>query len=92
MPDYAEFIAGTNPTNAASRFVILSVTVQSNRLVQLQWAAIPGRIYQVQTSTNFAPCVPLSDWRQALGSPMSYTATNFDFGSYAHMFRVEVRP
>jgi subtilisin family serine protease len=50
MSDYAKFIAGINPTNPASKFVILSVTLQSNKLFQLQWAAIPGRLYQVETS------------------------------------------
>ena len=92
MSDYGKFIAGLNPTNPASKFIILSVTVQSNRFVQLQWAAIPDRLYQLESSTNFAGWTPLSDWQQASGSPMSYTATNFDFGRYAHMFRVQVRP
>ena len=92
MSDYAEFIAGTNPTNAASKFNFLSVTVQSNRFVQLQWAAIPGRAYQLQTLTNDVSWAPLTDWLQASGSPISYTATNFNFDSHAHMFRVQVRP
>ncbi len=92
MTDYAEFIAGTNPTNAASRFAFLSVTVQSNQFVQMQWAAVPGRLYQVQASTNYFPYLPLTDWLQASGSSISYTATNFDFGNYVHMFRVQVRP
>jgi len=51
MSDYAEFIAGTNPTNAASKFVFLSAKAQTNQLVQLQWAAIPGRLYQVEAAT-----------------------------------------
>jgi serine protease AprX len=92
MSDYGKFIAGLNPTNAASKFVFLSVTVQSNRFVQLQWAAIPDRLYQLESSTNFAGWTPLTGWLQASGSPMSYTATNFDFDRYAHMFRVQVRP
>ncbi len=49
MSDYAEFIAGTDPTNAASKLVFLTETVLTNKLVQLKWAAIPGRLYQVQT-------------------------------------------
>ncbi len=52
MSDYAEFIAGTNPTNAASRFIFVSAAVQTNRFVQLKWAAIPGRLYQLESSTN----------------------------------------
>jgi len=50
------------------------------------------RLYQVESSTNFASWTPITDWLQASGSPMYYTATNFDFGRYAHMFRVQVRP
>jgi hypothetical protein len=90
MSDYGKFIAGLNPTNPASKFIILSVTVQSNRFVQMQWAAIPGRLYQVESSTNFASWTPITDWLQASVSPMSYTATNFDFSPY--FFRVQVRP
>ena len=55
MQDYNEFIAGTNPTNAASKLVFLSATVQSNTLLRLEWAAIPGRLYQVQASSLEAP-------------------------------------
>jgi hypothetical protein len=92
MSDYAEFIAGTNPTNAASKLIFLSATVQSNRLFQLQWAAIPGRVYQLQTLTNNVSWMPLTDWLQASGSPMSYTATNVGSDHNAHLFRVQVLP
>jgi hypothetical protein len=90
MSDYGEFIAGTNPTNAASKLVFLSVTVQSNRFFQLQWAAIPGRVYQVESSTNLANWTPLTDWLQASGSPVSCSGTNLNFSPY--FFRVQVRP
>ena len=92
MSDYSKFIAGLNPTNPASRFVISSVTVTSNRQVQLQWTTVPDRLYQLQASTNFAPLVPITDWQCADGSNITYTVTNFDSGPYAHMFRVQVRP
>jgi hypothetical protein len=90
MSDYAEFIAGTNPTNADSKLVFLPVTVQSNRFFQLQWAAIPGRLYQVESSTNLANWTPITDWLQASGSPMSCSGTNLNFSPY--FFRVQVRP
>jgi len=92
MSDYAEFIAGTNPTNATSKLAFVSATVQSNRFVQLQWSAVPGRIYQLQTLTNNVSWAPLTDWIQASDSPMSYTATNFNSDVHAHMFRVQVQP
>jgi hypothetical protein len=93
MPDYAEFNAGTNPTNAASKLVLLGATPQTNQLVQLTWAAIPGRLYQVQTSgttTNLQDWTPISDWLLASGSPMHYTTTSTNQG--LHLYRVQVRP
>jgi subtilisin family serine protease len=58
MSDYAEFIAGTNPTNPASKLVFLGATVLSNKFLQIEWAAIPGRLYQVQTSGLQPPQLP----------------------------------
>ena len=96
MSDYAEFIAGTNPTNSASKLMFLAATVQSNAFVQFEWAAIPGRLYQVQNSTSPATLsnpgawTAVSDWIQAAGSPMHYTTTNANNGS--RFYRVQVRP
>jgi hypothetical protein len=94
MSDYAEFIAGTDPTNAASKLVFLGATLLANKLVQFEWAAIPGRLYQVQSSslnsTNVQSWTPVTDWLQSSGSPMSYTTTNANNG--VHAFRVQVRP
>jgi hypothetical protein len=50
MPDYAEFIAGTDPTNAESKLVFLSTTLLPTKRLQVEWAAIPGRLYQIQAS------------------------------------------
>ena len=91
MTDYAEFIAGTNPTDAASRFYLTGETIQSNRLVQMQWTAATNRLYQVNTSSNLRSWLPVADWRQAFNSPtMSYTITNTSEG--VHFYRVQVRP
>ncbi len=54
MSDYAEFIAGTDPTNAASKLVMLATTVLTNNQLQLQWAAIPGRLYQVMSLSGLS--------------------------------------
>ncbi|MEI9863319.1 MAG: hypothetical protein WDN00_01925 [Limisphaerales bacterium] len=69
MPDYAEFIAGTNPTNAASKLIFVSAAVQTNRFVQLKWAAIPGRLYQLESSTNLNTWTPLTSLQQATYQP-----------------------
>jgi len=89
MTDYAEFIAGTNPTNAASKLIFLAANAQTNNTVQLQWAAIPGRVYQVETSTDLNNWSPVSEWLRASASPMSYTTIN---NLDSRFFRVEVRP
>lgn len=88
MTDYAEFIAGTNPTNAASKLSFISTTIQTNGAVKFQWAAVPGRAYEVLTSTNLTTWTPVTDWILATGSPMSYTNTNVSRGG--HLFRVQV--
>jgi hypothetical protein len=60
MSNLQEFLAGTNPTNAAS-----SLRVQLSRTQQglfLNWNTQPGLTYQVQVTTNF------SGWNN-LGAP-----------------------
>jgi hypothetical protein len=89
MSDYAEFIAGTDPTNALSNLRFVR-TLQTNGQVTLQWSAVPNRLYQVQSSTNLQTWTPFSDWLPATTSPLSYTATNA--GDRARLFRVQVRP
>jgi len=90
MSDYAEFIAGTDPTNAASKLTFLGAGIQSNGSFKFQWSAVPGRNYQVQGSTNLTDWVPTSGWLQATSSPMSFAITNLGLGPV--MYRVQVRP
>ena len=90
MSDYAEFIAGTDPNNAASRFYFTRIT-QTNRLVELEWTVVTNRLYQVNISTNLKSWSPGTAWLQASNDPtMNYTATNSGTGS--HFFRVQVLP
>ncbi|HZM06290.1 MAG TPA: S8 family serine peptidase [Candidatus Saccharimonadales bacterium] len=89
MSDYAEFIAGTNPTNASSNLRIIRSYATPGGMTA-QWSAIPGRIYQVQTSTNLLNWSPVSLWLQSSNSPMTYVWTNTS--DNARSFRIEVRP
>ena len=89
MTDYQEFIAGTDPTNAASKLIFVSA-VQTNSTVQFKWSAVPGRSYQVFGSTDLVSWTPVSDWMRATVSPMSFVATNAAPGSRS--YKVQVRP
>ena len=89
MTDYAEFIAGTDPTNPASNLRFLNSFI-TNGVITMQWSAVPGRIYEVQSSTNLVDWNPVTLWMQASGSPMTCIWTNAS--DKARSFRVEVRP
>ena len=91
MTDYAEFIAGTNPTNSTSNLRFLNATSRTNGVIQFQWSAIPGRLYQLESSSNPAAWQPLSGWLQAQASPMTYTITNSP-SRRSMLYRVQVRP
>jgi len=91
MTDAAEFIAGTIPTNAASKLVFTSALSRTNHDVSLKWAAVPGRLYRLHSATgNFTNWVPYSDWQQAVSNSVIFTATNAATGT--RLFRVQVTP
>jgi len=94
--DCAEFIAGTNPTNAAS-YLRLSVptTVTSGgfQKMRFQWTSVPGRIYQVQGyNFDLQTWIPRhSTWVQATASSSSIIISVPEENE-PYIFRVEVRP
>jgi subtilisin family serine protease len=91
MTDYAEFIAGTIPTNAASRLYFTSeFMTNANTRVRMQWPVVTNRLYQVHASTNLAAWTPVTPWRQATNGPtMRFTGTN---SARTQFFRVQVLP
>ena len=90
MTDYAEFIAGTNPTNAASRFYFNGYGLQPGNLIQMQWTVVTNRFYQVNMSSSLITWTPVTPWLQASNAPvMTYTVTN---SSTPHFYRVQVLP
>jgi hypothetical protein len=90
MTDYAEFIAGTDPTNAASRLYFTGENKKSDGRIQLQWPVVTNRLYQVNASSNLLSWQPVTTWWQASNNPtMTYTATNTDKSGF---YRVQVMP
>ncbi len=55
---WAEYIAGTDPTNAGSAMKITQVTTDgSSGIVTLRWISVPGKVYRIEYSTNLAYAV-----------------------------------
>ncbi len=53
IPNWQEYLAGTNPTNAQSRLDFAGVTHQpAAGSVSLQWNAMSGRVYVVESSPS----------------------------------------
>lgn len=65
-----EDVADTNPMDAASKFEISSQTMATNGDVTINWDAVSGRTYAIQTRTSLTS----GDW--------STVATGLDSGSW----------
>jgi len=52
VSDYDEYVAGTHPTNPASRFEIGEVQIPVSTNMLLKWWMEEGRLYQVETNAD----------------------------------------
>jgi Tol biopolymer transport system component len=52
--DLAEYLSGTDPTNAGSVFEVLTIRVMNSDAVQVIWASVPNRRYVVQRKQSLA--------------------------------------
>jgi hypothetical protein len=87
--DDAEFIAGTNPTNALSRLILAPPLRVKDGSLRFVWPAAPGHAYRVAASTNGTDWAVFSDWVRAAGSRVSLSVRPTNSAAW---FRVEVRP
>ncbi len=91
MKNLAEYIAGTNPTNAASVFKLLSPT-NSHSGTAVRWLSVAGKNYQVFSRTNL-----LSGSWQSNGTAVVATGTNAQYldpnrTNGIRFYRVQVLP
>jgi len=86
--DFAEFVAGTDPTNATSHLDV-SVTPQPNELLRLQWPTSPGRSYRLECSSDMLLWEVVTPWTRANGSTLAQLLNR---PTAAMMYRVQVRP
>jgi hypothetical protein len=89
--DYAEFVAGTDPTDPNSFLHFSSPIRLANGMCRLNWTAAPGRSYRLSSSGDLLSWTPLSGWIRANATQLSSTVpTQNNAGSM--FFRLEVRP
>jgi hypothetical protein len=66
LSNYDEFLAGTDPTNAASDFRITSVTTDPSGVITLKFNAVDGKTYHIDFSDDLASWnsvqMPLLAW------------------------------
>ena len=93
FPNWMEYLAGTNPTNAASklRFTgIQSQLVNGQSQIVLHWLTAPGKAYEVQWSSS----LPGGAWNtlgtmSGDGNVSAYTDSGT---SAARFYRLQILP
>lgn len=83
MPDWAELIAGTDPTNPKSVLTVHASSSAAAGSAVLSWSSVIGRLYQIQ----FKSSLPGGDWQTVTnGVQGTGTTLQFPFGLAAPGF------
>jgi hypothetical protein len=95
IPNWAEYAAGTNPTNAQSRLALLGPATGSNQLSEgfkLRWLSAPGKRYVLECTSDLLS----SNWNiiatnvAGTGEMLEYVDTNRT--RTAQFYRVRISP
>lgn len=89
--DYAEFVSGSNPTNASSILRLSAAFQPLNNSVKISWPSGAGHGYRVHASTNGIAWSPYSSWIRASGLTTSWTVPPRTNGA-PNLFRIEAGP
>ena len=68
MTDYDEFIAGTDPNNPPRPFKLLAYATDGG--LKLEWASVPGQMYQIHGSLDAVTWTPVGTWLEASSNLM----------------------
>jgi len=89
--DYAEFMAGTDPTSPIDCFRLSPPLVEPNGNLRFAWTSSRGRSYRLLSSPDLQTWTPFSDWMRATTTPASLLVRPPSAGLHA-FFRLEVLP
>ena len=89
-----EFLAGSDPTDAGSRFEIVQLVANpSSTELTLSWSSVPGRNYRIMSSSDLGR----DSWQSveeaaAEAAPATHTARSFSISaeSRRRFYRVEI--
>jgi subtilisin family serine protease len=92
MSHLAEWLAGTNPTNAGSVLTFTSINQTTSNTVALKWPAVEGKYYRLLGSTG-----PLTGFNHVLrtniaAKPPFNTETETNASSAMRFYRLQVEP
>jgi hypothetical protein len=92
VPNWAEYLAGTNPTNALSRLQLLAPTVQVDGSTVLSWLSAPNKVYALET----APDLSNTNWTvlqsNILGNGDVVKVPYTNATAIARFYRVRLQP
>ena len=92
MNNLQEYLAGTDPTNASSKFQVTSFNWQSGTNFVIQWSSVAGKRYALQTSTNLLAGFDGLLTNHVPGTPPLNTATVSMDQVRSRYYRVMVEP
>jgi hypothetical protein len=91
LTDSAEFVAGTNPTNAASVLKVTASALPAGNAVQFVWPSAANHGYRVLGSTNGTSWPPFTGWQRATAGTTVLPLPPRTNGA-PYLFRVEAQP
>jgi hypothetical protein len=90
VTDLAEFVAGTDPRNSASRFEVPPPVVLANGDLKFTWASVPARSYRILASPDLRSWTVLADWSRATAASSALVVR--PSSAAGGFFRLEVMP
>jgi hypothetical protein len=87
--DFAEFIAGSNPTNAVSRLMLLPPTAEGQGNLSLKWESAAGHAYRVWGSPDAQDWEPITGWIRAATTLQTTTVPRPTNGA-PYLFQLQV--
>jgi hypothetical protein len=88
--DWEEWLGGTDPSNALSRFEFTAVTGAEHGVV-FTWPSAPGKAYAIERATNLAEAPAFLIWRESVPAQGAWTR-QFETNSSgaAQIFRIRL--